>query len=649
MMKKILFLTIFAFSVIEGTFAQSTTRSLSRLLADADLPYNPILKPFYHGVASGDPLADRVIIWTRVSPESPQDQGSVQVKWTVATDVKLLNVVSSGVIVTDSTKDYTVHVDVTGLNGATYYYYGFEALGASSITGRTKTSPAANQGVDRMRFGVVSCVNYPRGYLNAFGAMAASNDLDAIIHLGDYIYEYEEGGYGFNENVDRPIAPDQEIVSLTDYRIRYSLYRLDPDLMRAHQLYPFVAVWDDHETADNAYKDGANNHTEGAEGSWVDRKAAGVQAFGEWLPIRVENSNQPEIIHRKFTYGTLMDLIMLDTRLEGRDKQAAMAAATVGPTEEYFDSTRTLLGANQYNWFTQALKQSTAQWKVIGNQVMVSPLRAANSMPVNLDQWDGYPGEQTNLFNFLNTNEIKDVVVLTGDIHSSWGIDIAQNPLVATQYNPLTGAGSLGVEFVCPGVSSPPFGSSFEATSTGLEPEALIQVIKSNNPHMKYIDVSNNGYLVLDVSPQKTQSDWFFTGVEQRSDKAEFGAGWYTNAGESHLQAASGPMAIRTDVPVAPQAPLATSIATISNEPVLLGAYPNPFTDEITIHYALPAHQNVIIEMLNVLGEEVMTLKEESQAAGIYQLAASTTALPKGVYFLTIRTANATKVVRMVK
>lgn len=647
-MKKIaITLLALGFSFFAAT-AQTTIDPLSRAHATSDLAFNPNLKPFYHGVASGDPLSDRVIIWTRVTPEKPEEQGTILVRWKVARDKDLQNIVASGTTSTDSSVDYTVHVDVMGLAPATYYYFAFEALGKSSIVGRTKTAPAANQTVDRMRFGVVSCVNYPRGYFNGFAAMAANNDLDAIIHLGDYIYEYEEGGYGYNEAVNRPIEPDNEITSLSDYRIRYSLYRLDPDLMRAHQLYPFVTVWDDHETADNSYKEGANNHTEGAEGAWPERKAAGIKAYNEWLPLRLIDPAKPEIIHRTLHYGGLMDLIMLDTRLEGRDKQAAQFSATVGPTSEYLDSTRTLLGQAQYEWLTQTLSASTAQWKVIGNQVMVSPFRVANNVPINMDQWDGYPGDQTKFLNFVRDNSISNMVVLTGDIHSSWGNDIAQNPLLATQYNPITGTGSLGVEFVCPGVTSEPFGSSFAASGSGQEPAVLVQAIKSNNPHMKYIELMNNGYLILDVSAAKTQSDWYSTGVESRNGQAEFASGWFTNAGENHLQQASAAMPFRTDVPAAPQAPI-LGIRNQDKAPALLGAYPNPFSDELHLHYALLESDKVSIRLLDVLGKPVQTIKEGVQASGVYQLEVNTAALPTGMYFVQISSTAGIKVLRLVK
>ncbi|MBI3259327.1 MAG: alkaline phosphatase D family protein, partial [Ignavibacteriae bacterium] len=312
------------------------------------------LKPFYHGVASGDPLDDRVILWTRVTPET---DGVIEVKWKIATDTLLRNVVLSGNTTTDESKDYTVKVDAIGLKAATTYFYGFEAFGRKSLTGRTRTAPIGS--VEHLRFAVVSCSNYQQGFFNAYGRIAERKDLDAIIHLGDYIYEYAEGEYGYSKEVGRGHRPKNEAISLTDYRIRHSFYKLDPDLRRAHQQHPFIPIWDDHESANDSYKDGADNHDSTKEGSWNDRKYSSQQAYFEWMPIRPQsNSNK---IYRKISYGNLLDLILLDTRLEGRDKQLGTidtAHQRVIDTSVWKSSNRTILGDEQCNWFFDKLQHS---------------------------------------------------------------------------------------------------------------------------------------------------------------------------------------------------------------------------------------------------------------------------------------------------
>jgi alkaline phosphatase D len=229
----------------------------------------PCLKPFYHGVASGDPMSDRVIIWTRVTPDTNQINQSIIVDWKIATDTGMVNVINQGTLLTDSTKDFTVKVDANGLNPNTFYFYEFKANGKYSPRGRTKTTPIGS--VDSLRFALTSCANFEAGLFNSYASLLARADFDAVLALGDYIYEYNTGGYSPNATVNRQWSPSNEILSIADYRMRYSSYRLDLDLQRLHQQFPFVIVYDDHEFANDAYLNGAQNHQAG-EGPWSDRK-----------------------------------------------------------------------------------------------------------------------------------------------------------------------------------------------------------------------------------------------------------------------------------------------------------------------------------------------------------------------------------------
>jgi alkaline phosphatase D len=264
------------------------------------------LAPFFHGVASGDPQQDRVILWTRVTTDST----NAVVNWRIASDTAITNIINSGTVTTDDTKDFTVKVDATGLQPFTWYYYEFETEGKRSVRGRTRTLPVGD--IDSLRFAIVSCADYTNGYYNAYAKITERNDIFAVIHLGDYIYEYGGG------TAPRNHEPSNEILTLGDYRIRHSHYKLDEDLMRLHQQYPFFAVWDDHETANNAWFGGAENHTPGTEGDWFDRKAAGVHAYYEWMPLRMPDPAETMRIFRKFNIGDLIDLYMMDTRLQGR-------------------------------------------------------------------------------------------------------------------------------------------------------------------------------------------------------------------------------------------------------------------------------------------------------------------------------------------
>ncbi|MDX2303441.1 MAG: alkaline phosphatase D family protein [Microscillaceae bacterium] len=541
--------------------------------------------PFNHGVASGDPLSDRVIIWTRVTPETP-NAAPFEVTWKVAMDYGLSNVVKSGKFSTGADRDYTVKVDVDGLMPGKTYYYAFEALGKQSIVGRTKTTPADQ--VDHLRFAVVSCNNYQDGYFNAFARIAERTDLDAVIHLGDYIYEYSATGddrFGRSVLLNAGLRlhePDKEIVSLEDYRTRYAQYRLDSNLRKAHQVHPFITIWDDHESTNNSYRDGAENHDpDQGEGDWEVRKSVSKQAYSEWMPIRGDLNER--VLYRTIHYGNLMDLILLDTRLEGRDITDGANNDTIVNVANpglYADD-RQVLGQAQEQWLFEQLQNSTAKWKVIGNQIVFADFNTwwadANGDPIAgqdlfLDFWDGYPKAKDRVINFLANKQIDNVVIITGDFHSSIASDVALEPSVLAgvneniakfrvapfpvtpTYNPQTGVGSVAVEFATPGISSQNFDEFF--IESGLDPATALNIalgfqfqvnnpLPANagpvaginpNPHIKYNDLIRQGYLVLDVKPDRAQSNWYFTTDVLNPAAGEvFGAAWGTNDGDNFL------------------------------------------------------------------------------------------------------------------
>ncbi len=279
---------------------------------------------FTHGIASGDPLSDRVILWTRVLPGDGQHR-TISCRWQVATDPEFAQLVSSGVASSGAERDYTVKVDAAGLSPNTQYYYRFLSDSVSSPIGMTRTLPKEN--IDKFRLGFCSCSNYPQGYFNTYRHMAET-DLDLVVHLGDYIYEYGENVYANAEATDRlgrQVEPRNEIVSIEDYRMRYGVYRTDQDLQAVHARHPFICVWDDHELANDCWQEGAENHNEG-EGDFAARVRAARQAYHEWMPIRTATQGDQGPIYRSFKIGQLADLIMLDTRLHGRDKPLDYAA-----------------------------------------------------------------------------------------------------------------------------------------------------------------------------------------------------------------------------------------------------------------------------------------------------------------------------------
>jgi alkaline phosphatase D len=475
------------------------TKKVGRLSEVVAPLYDSSLRPFYHGVASGDPLQDRVIIWTRVTPVD--SASSIRVKWEMSPDENFQTILRHDTVSTTPERDYTVKVDVTGLSAGQVYYYRFAALGATSVIGRTKTLPAKDP--DQLKFAVVSCSNWEFGYFNPY-ARIAEKELDAVVHLGDYIYEYAVGKYG-NKNSDRKNLPAHEIVSLQDYRTRYSQYHLDQGLRSARQAHPFITVWDDHEVANDVYNAGAQNH-QPEEGDFMTRKDAAKKAYYEWLPIR-----ESEKHYRAFQFGQLADLIMLDERLEGRVKPLDSLS-----DPSYKSTYRTMLGEEQLSWFEDKLRTGQ-RWKIIGNQVLFSPLdqRAVNpGQGVNLDSWSGYPLERNRLADLIQDNRIKNVVFLAGDTHSSWAIEVINDALTSTRQK---NKQPFAVEFGTTSVSS---GNANEYAPDNEVIEREKKYLASN-PHVKFTNHRDHGYILLTVTPEKTIAEWYYVSTLMKIDTTE--------------------------------------------------------------------------------------------------------------------------------
>ncbi len=463
--------------------------------------FNPASKPFYFGVASGDPHPDGVVIWTKLVPESHAPQ---QVNWEIALDTAMTQIVQSGLLMTDESSAYTVKIELKGLKPGTTYFYRFNHEGHWSAIGRTKTAPQGDVG--QVTFAVASCSDYTMGYFNAYGHIAARTDLDAIIHLGDYIYEY--GNYKSIRNrliraKIRKHIPDHELQSMTDYRTRYGQYRLDPQLMEAHRLHPFIVVWDDHEFANDSYTGGAQNHQD-SEGDWQDRAQIARQVYFEWLPVR---ENPTRSIVRSFSFGNLADLWMLDSRQEDRTRQAKGKQDPSWQSED-----RHIIGREQADWLLDGIASSKAQWKVIGNQVIFTPLndsKVFDRTPERaMDRWDGYPAERKRLFDFFYQNEIDNIIVVTGDVHTAWAFELTEHPEDRSFYDPGTGAGVIGAEFVTPSISALNFD---EVIPRFLAWEAKRRFRKkSNNPHLRFLNLIHHGYLSVTFTEEKAMADWFF-------------------------------------------------------------------------------------------------------------------------------------------
>ena len=644
------------------------------------------LAPFYHGVASGDPLEDRVILWTRVTPED-FGTASIDVSWEIGTSfdtldngqVVLQDIVANGTFTTNADRDYTVKVDPTGLTSNTVYYYQFstEMNGATkfSLIGKTRTTPVADE-ADHLKFGVVSCSNFPAGFFNAYQRLAERNDLDAVIHLGDYIYEYGNRVYG-DSTLNRLVEPNTEILTVQDYRTRYSTYRLDSNLLRLHQQHPFITVWDDHESANDAYVDGAENHTDSLEGDWETRKNLSKQVYFEWMPIR---DNEEQDIFRTLKYGNLMDLIMLDTRLEGREKQILDFFAP-----ELQDTNRTLLGSEQKAWFFNELSSSTAKWKVIGQQIIFSefnigwtslldptvPFGSAEGFAQDI--WDGYPAERQEVLSYIEDNSLDNIVILTGDFHSAFAFDVAKAPTslafndipgvgplpfysTTDSYDGTTGEGSLAVEFATPSVTSANFDENFgSAIALGAQAQMNNPIDVSGlnlgnpNPHLKYTDFTQHGYFILDVKTDSVQANWYYTPIGEVTDEEAFGQAWYTLDGENHLRQApaeSGPKA--TSTTSAPITSVKENQAEIAKYLTVLSVFPNPFNRVNNLHYSLRQPANVTIRLVDINGKTIKNLIEDRLTAGLYTLEVAGDNLAPGIYFYQINVNGLNKSIKIV-
>ncbi len=454
---------------------------------EAQLQFRQSAFPF--GVASGDPKAHSVVIWTAVYSSSLKQ---VEVKYKVALDTLMGMVVKQGIVQTDTSQGNIVKLVIADLKPQTKYYYCFEINEKRSPVGRTQTLPEANAAIANLRVAVVSCANYEWGYFNAYRHLAQQQDIAAVIHLGDYIYEYGPGKYG-SKKLMRKHLPAHEILTIGDYRTRYAQYRLDPDLAEMHRLHPVIAVWDDHEYANDAHVAGAGNHDPNTEGDWADRKAIARQAWFEWLPVDLR-VDQP--IYRSFQFGTLAQLMMLDGRMTGRQPQVS------GPADpKRFEASQTMLGQTQLDWLLKSVTQSASTWQLVGNQTIVSTLKVPKMFQgkakTSMDMWDGYPTERDKMLQQL-LDQQKQVLVFTGDAHVSIDFDL--------RVDRRKKATRVGREWVTPSISSANLDEYLSKPSASFFQFGMRHA--PGNPHLRYADIKNHGYLLVELTPQTATAQW---------------------------------------------------------------------------------------------------------------------------------------------
>ncbi|WP_047259942.1 alkaline phosphatase D family protein [Corynebacterium uterequi] len=502
---------------------------------------NPVGElPFLHGVASGDPLPDTVVLWTRVTPSPDAMPGSgvgedVTLRWEVAADETFSSIIAGGEVVATAATDHTVHVDPWNLQPSTVYYYRFTVLsgtyaGTVSPVGRTQTAPSLDASPENLRFAVASCANWESGFFRAYADMAQrgyNGELDFTLFLGDYIYEYAQGEYsGFGPY--RWYEPAHEIISLADYRIRYALHRTDPNLQAAHAAMPWIVVWDDHETANNSWLQGAENHNPATEGEWLPRRNAAFQAYFEWLPVRATNPSEGGHIYRSFSFGDLAELLVMDLRTY-RDEGVTVKLWEAG------DPDRTMLGTEQSQWLMGKISTHDAAWTILGNSVMYSEMNLAtlhqdpqmaelssfltehriDGIPVNGDQWDGYAYERAKLKQAL-ADTGKKVLVCTGDIHSEWGHVVVTDD-----------GREIGAEVVCTSITAPG-----GPETIGLPPETPLfdlahAYIQSANPDVRHVSFRYHGYCVAKVDRSGVSMEyWRVNHVGAQDSGMNLGHSW---------------------------------------------------------------------------------------------------------------------------
>lgn len=590
------------------------------------LDLDPQLAPFYHGVASGDPTPTNVIIWTRITT----DLNLVEGVWRIATDSLFTENTQVGSFTTSADRDFTVKVDVGGLQPNTNYYYDFQAIGARSLIGRTRTAPAGS--TDQYRIVFVSCSDMNTGFYNVYERIKERNDFDVVYHLGDYIYEYQDDRYLNAGLKARDVEPDHETVTLADYRTRYNFYRLDPKLRDLHQQYPWVLIWDDHETANDSYKDGAGNHQPGTEGPWEVRKAAAVQAYMEWMPIR-ENPVDVVDISRSFRIGDLVEFYALEARLNYKSEINGLTI--LFPSID--DASRGMLGPTQRNWMLQGMLNTPARWKV-----MVSPTIFTTyyytEVYKNADAWDGYPWERKQIVNFVKDNGIDNFVVISGDIHMSMAFDIpnrVDDVNNANHYNSETGEGSVGVNFVGAGPTSVPCCRS----------EKLNNAL-NRNAHLKYANFKKNGYCLLDVTLEKVTCDYYYVDTVMIEDDVShyWEASWCVMDTVPHLVDCGQPSTFNgIQYPFAPStvgSVDSTLTGTVAQLGEILGVYPVPAVDFVGMQFFLQSSENVVIEIIDLSGKVMIKDAIGIKERGMHFYNTKLNKIARGEYIISIRTSS---------
>jgi alkaline phosphatase D len=462
---------------------------------------------FSLGVASGDPLPDGVLLWTRLAPDPLHGGGMpnqpIPVEYEVARDAAFKNVVRRGQQSATPALAHSVHADVRGLEPSRDYFYRFRAGTALSPVGRARTAPARQSSPARLRLAIANCQDFQNGYWPAFTAMA-QEDLDFVLHLGDYIYESDPKSKYPDRKHTTPQTPGlNQLTTLEDYRARYSQYKLEPVLQAVHTAFPMIAVWDDHEVENNyagLIDEVDKGEAHSNQQQFAQQRAHAYQAYYEHMPIRISYPmGSPDVkIYRRFDFGKLVSMPLLDTR-QYRTDQPGGYSSDFGDSRPGDNNTNgTMMGDKQEAWLMDQLTSSSATWNVIGQQTMLAQLHGTIAPPTvlaNMDDWDGYVPARTRFLTKLRDAKIRNPVVLSGDFHTSF-----VNDLRVDFSEPETPV--IGAEFVSTSISS-----SSLADEIGLPAASLEDLVPKFNPHIHYINAHQHGYTRIEITPDQVRAD----------------------------------------------------------------------------------------------------------------------------------------------
>ncbi|QIR37115.1 alkaline phosphatase [Tolypothrix sp. PCC 7910] len=460
--------------------------------------------PFSLGVASGDPLPDSVVLWTRLAPDplngDRMPQVNVPVEWQVATDENMRKVVLGEVAIATPELAHSVHVDVRGLQPNRWYWYQFKVGNEVSPIGRTRTAPAIGTRLNQLNFAFVTCQKWEDGYYSAYRRLA-EEDLDLVFHLGDYIYEYGIPATGGVRNVSLPEEFRKETNTLEQYRLRYALYKTDPDLQKAHALFPFTVTWDDHEV-ENDYTDEISENNDPVK-QFLKRRAAAYQAYYEHMPLREFSLPKgPDMqLYRRLTFGNLAEFSVLDSRQYRSDQPCSDGETPRCPAA--LDPSKTMLGTQQERWLLDGLDRSQARWNILAQQVLMAELdhKIGPGEIFWNDSWDGYPLARNRVLSHIANRRISNPVAITGDWHSTFVNDLkldfkANSPTIAT-------------EFVTPSISSNGDANVYGPYYGPMIPE---------NPHIKFFDGDRRGYFRVNLNYERWQTDLRIVTTVSRPD-----------------------------------------------------------------------------------------------------------------------------------